>query len=103
MCHSIRKLLVANRSEIAIRVFRTAHELLEGDDTFIPEETIQAFRAALDKAGVKYDLIAYPGVVHSFTVPEADSHNIPGLKYDKKADEDSWQRLEKLLAEKLGK
>jgi len=73
------------------------------DDSFIPEEVIKTFRGTLDKAGVKYDFVAYPGVRHSFTVPDADSHGIPGLKYDKKADEDSWRRLKELLAAKLGK
>lgn len=71
------------------------------DDKFIPEAAVKAFRGALDSAGVKYDFVAYPGVVHSFTVPDADSHKIDGMKYDKKADEDSWQRMEKLFVERL--
>lgn len=74
-----------------------------GDDNFIPEKAIKAFRDGLDKGGAKYDFVSYPGVRHSFTVPDADKHGIDGLKYDKKADEDSWKRLEKLLADKLGK
>ena len=73
------------------------------DDTFIPEKAIAAFRAALDKAGTKYEFIAYPGARHSFTVADADKHGIDGLKYDKPADEDSWKRLVKLFANKLGK
>lgn len=73
------------------------------DDSFIPEKAVKAFREALDKAGVKYDFVAYQGAKHSFTVPDADKHKIDGLKYDKAADEDSWKRLQKLLADKLGK
>lgn len=72
-------------------------------DTFIPEEAIKSFREALDKAGKKLDFVAYPDVRHSFTVPDADKHNIPGLKYDKHADEDSWKRLTQLLAELFAK
>lgn len=72
-------------------------------DTFIPEDAIKSFRGALDKAGVNYDFVSYPGALHSFTVPHADSRNVPGLKYDKHADEDSWQRLTKLLDQQLGK
>lgn len=72
-------------------------------DTFIPEKSIAAFRGALDKGGVKYEFVAYPGVVHSFTVPEADKHNNPGMKYDKAADEDSWKRMQVLFKEKLAK
>ncbi len=73
------------------------------DDSFISADAVQAFRQALDKAGVKYEFIAYPGAQHSFTVPGADAHGIKGLKYDKAADEDSWKRLRALFAEKLGK
>jgi dienelactone hydrolase len=73
-----------------------------GDDTFIPEQAIKSFRAALDKAGAKYEFVSYPGVKHSFTVPEADKQNNPGLKYDKHADEDSWKRMLALFREKLG-
>ena len=73
------------------------------DDSFIPEKAIKDFREALDKGGVKYDFVAYPGAKHSFTVADADKHGIDGLKYDKAADEDSWKRLQKLFADKLGK
>jgi dienelactone hydrolase len=71
------------------------------DDKFIPEQAIQEFRHALDQAGVKYEFVSYPNTVHSFTVPGADAHNIPGMKYSKSADEDSWKRMAGLLAEKL--
>jgi dienelactone hydrolase len=73
------------------------------DDSFIPESVVKMFRDALDKGGAKYDFIAYPGAKHSFTVPDADKRGNPGMKYDKNADEDSWKRMQKLFAEKLGK
>lgn len=73
------------------------------DDKFIPAAAIKAFRDALDKAGVKYEFVSYPGALHSFTVPDADKRNIPGMKYDKAADEDSWKRMVKLFADKFGK
>ena len=74
-----------------------------GSDTFIPEAAIKSFRESLDKSGAKYDFVSYPGVVHSFTVPGADARNIPGMKYDQQADEDSWKRMTKLFAEQFGK
>jgi dienelactone hydrolase len=73
------------------------------EDSFIPEAAIKAFRGALDKGGAEYEFIAYPGVRHSFTVPDAGRHNIAGMKYDKEADEDSWKRMLALFAKKFGK
>src|SRR5207249_1498051 len=71
------------------------------DDRFISEQSIKAFRDALDKAGVKYEFVDYPGTVHSFTVPDADKHNLAGMKYNKSADEDSWKRMAMLFSETL--
>ena len=71
------------------------------DDKFIPDEAIKSFRDALDKAGVKYEFVSYPGAVHSFTVPGADKHDIAGMKYNKSADENSWKRMAALLAAKF--
>lgn len=73
------------------------------DDKFIPEASIKSFKESLDKSGTKYEFINYPGAVHSFTVPEADSHGIDGMKYNKEADEKSWDSMKKLFKEKLGK
>ncbi|MCE9564647.1 MAG: dienelactone hydrolase family protein [Planctomycetes bacterium] len=73
------------------------------DDAFIPAKAIMAFKEALDAAKVKYTFEAFPGVVHSFTVPEADKANIKGMKYDKAADEKSWKEMQSLFKETLGK
>ena len=63
------------------------------DDPFVSEEQIAAFKAEMENAQVDYKFIAYPGAVHSFTNPYADSlgakFNMP-IKYDKVADEQSW-------------
>jgi dienelactone hydrolase len=72
-------------------------------DFFIPAEAVKDFKAALDKAGAKYEFVGYKGVFHSFTVPGADKHNIKGMKYDKAADEDSWKRMRALFKETLGR
>jgi dienelactone hydrolase len=74
-----------------------------GADTFIPEKAIKAFRDTLDSAGVKLDFVSYEGAKHSFTVPDADKHGNPGMKYDRKADEDSWKRMKELFEETLKK
>jgi dienelactone hydrolase len=73
------------------------------DDTFIPEAAIKQFRDALDSAKTSYEFIAYPGAVHSFTVPNAGDANVKGLAYNEKADKSSWESLTKLLKESFGK
>jgi dienelactone hydrolase len=73
------------------------------DDKFIPDKAIADFKAALDKAGVNYEFVSFPGVVHSFTVPDADKAKNPGMKYDKAADEKSWKLMQELFKNTIGK
>lgn len=73
------------------------------DDTFVDADAVAKFKKVLDDAGVVYEFIAYPGAVHSFTVPSADTVGMPGIKYNKEADEKSWQAMRELFERKLGK
>ena len=70
------------------------------DDPFTTEEQIKSFKKEMDDVGVKYTFINYPGAVHSFTNPGADSlgkkFNLP-LAYNKKADEESWNEMQKFF------
>ena len=67
------------------------------DDPFNPAKKVDAFKDAMDKAGIDYKLINYPGAEHSFTNPAADSlgkkFNLP-LAYNKQADEKSWEAMQ---------
>jgi dienelactone hydrolase len=73
------------------------------DDSFVGPDAVKAFQDALQAAEVRFQFIAYPGARHSFTVPSADSVGLPGLKYDKQADEASWKEMQELFARRLGK
>ena len=68
------------------------------DDPFIPIEQVQAFKEEMQNASVNFTFIAYPGVKHSFTNPQADEFNekfnLPALQYNQHADEDSWKRMQ---------
>ena len=72
------------------------------DDPFNPKDKVVAFEKAMNDAGVNYKLINYPGAVHSFTNPAADSvgkkFNIP-LAYNKAADEQSWAAMQAFFNE----
>jgi len=73
------------------------------DDSAIPPKAVQAFTEALEKAGKKPHVMSFPGVVHSFTVPEADKVGNKNMKYDKAADQKSWQAMKELFKETLGR
>jgi dienelactone hydrolase len=71
------------------------------DDSFVPKEAIDKVKAALDTAGVKYQFENYPGAVHSFTVKDAEKHEIKGMAYNEAADTKSWQATQELFKETL--
>jgi len=70
------------------------------DDPFVTPEQIKAFKKEMDDAGVNYRIINYPGAVHAFTNPAADSlgklFKIP-IAYNKKAEEESWNEMKAFL------
>ena len=70
-------------------------------DSFIPEETCQKVRGALDAAGADFEMVYYGNARHSFTVKSADSHKIDGMRYNAEADQRSWNRMLALFKEKL--
>jgi dienelactone hydrolase len=59
-------------------------------------------RDAFEAAHVDYEMDYYAGARHSFTVEGSDKHGIPGIAYNKKADERSWDRMKRLFEEKFG-
>lgn len=81
-----------------VRVFTGA------DDKMIPPAQVDAFKQEMEKAGVDYKVVSYPGALHAFTNPDADAlgkqFNIP-IAYNAAADKDSWMQLEDFLAQVL--
>ena len=74
------------------------------DDPFIPAPQVDTFKQEMEKAGVNYKSVVYPGAKHAFTNPDADGYgkqfNLP-LAYNADADKDSWAQAKAFLAEVL--
>jgi len=72
------------------------------DDPFVPAQTVVDYKAAMDAVNANYEYVSYEGALHGFTNPDADTlgaqFNMP-LKYQKEADEDSWQKMKSLFEE----
>ena len=70
------------------------------DDSFVSAEQIDAFKKAMVDAGVNFKFVNYPGAIHAFSNPDADSlgkkFNLP-LAYNKQADEESWKDMKEFL------
>ena len=73
-----------------------------GSDKFVPPEAVEAFKKEMTAAGADFAVTVYPGVMHSFSNPDATrlgkKFNLP-LAYDKKADEASWKDMKLFFAE----
>jgi len=72
------------------------------DDPMIPATQVAAFRQEMEKAGVIYKAVTYPGAKHSFTNPDADKYGLEfklPLAYNAMADKASWDEGMAFLAD----
>lgn len=72
-------------------------------DTFVSKEEREKFPKQFNDAKLDWQFISYGSAVHSFTNKNADSFNIPGVKYDANADKRSWAAMKSLFDESFGK
>lgn len=71
------------------------------DDPLIPAEQRAAFESEMSAGGVDWRMTLHGGVAHSFTNPEADGVDMPGIAYDADADRRSWAAMVDLFAETI--
>lgn len=91
----------ANKGEIKAEIL-----VLNGEkDPMVKPEAITAFKQEMTDAGAKFKFVNYPGVLHSFTNPDATENGkkfkMP-LAYDKKADEQSWTEMKTMFTRVFG-
>ena len=67
-------------------------------DPMVPPEQVVAFGKEMSDAGVDWQLHAYGGVLHAFTVPEANDLSL-GALYNAAAERRSWRALVDFLEE----
>jgi dienelactone hydrolase len=73
-----------------------------GADGMVGPEKREAFVKEMEDAKVDYHMNVYGGAKHAFSNPDAGSFGIPGIAYDKKADERSWREMQETLNEAFG-
>jgi len=69
------------------------------DDPMIPIAQVNGFEEEMTKAGADWQVISFGGTMHSFTNVDADAAGIPGVKYNKAADERSWKAMKSFFEE----
>lgn len=69
------------------------------DDPFVPAAQVQGFIDEMNKAKADWQVILYSGTGHSFTNPDASKAGVPGVAYNKAADERSWSSMASFFRE----
>jgi carboxymethylenebutenolidase len=64
------------------------------NDGYIPMSAVETIRKALEDAGVRHEILVYPGVGHGFFCDERGD-------YDAKSAADAWRRVVALFKEEL--
>jgi carboxymethylenebutenolidase len=68
--------------------------LFGAKDSFIPNDQVEAIRAALAKHGTRHEVVVYPGADHGFFCDQRGT-------YQKAAADDAWKRVKQLFREEL--
>ena len=69
------------------------------DDPFVTPDQVEAFEKEMRDAIVDYRIVAYPGAVHSFTLPDAGNDPSKGMAYNPEADRKSWEEMKQFFAQ----
>ncbi len=72
------------------------------DDPFVPAAQVQGFIDEMTRARADFQVIIYGGAKHSFTNPRAAERGVPGLEYNKSADERAWTAMHEFFREIFG-
>jgi dienelactone hydrolase len=67
--------------------------LAGADDPMVGKAQLDAFKQEMTAAGAHFRVVEYPGAKHAFTNPDAGKAGVPGLEYNAKADQQSWEEL----------
>jgi len=70
-----------------------------GADPMVDQAQVTAFESEMKAAGVKYQVITYPGAKHGFSNPDADKAGMDALAYNADAAKKSWAEALKLFKE----
>jgi dienelactone hydrolase len=70
-----------------------------GDDAFVPDKQVEAFKQEMRDAQANWELIEFGGAHHAFTNPKADQFGIPNIKYNEQADHRSWGAMRAFFEE----
>jgi dienelactone hydrolase len=73
--------------------------LTGSDDPTVPPPQVEAFKEEMQKAGVDFKVVVYPGAVHGFTDHKNDGSIAPGLRYHAEADQQSWEAMRAFFAQ----
>ncbi|HYL21813.1 MAG TPA: dienelactone hydrolase family protein [Gemmatimonadales bacterium] len=68
-------------------------------DPFVPPAQVAAFQDEMKAAGVRFEVISYPGAKHGFTNPNAAQFGMEQLAYNAEADKQSWSAMLRLFRE----
>ncbi len=90
---------VAPKKELLKAKILVAHG---GDDGFVPQPQVDAFKKSLDSVGAQYSFKVYPGATHAFTNPNAtatgEKFKMP-IRYNAAADTASWNDMKMFFGE----
>ncbi len=85
--------LDTNRPEDAKNIQAAVLVLHGGDDPYVPEKDVTAFKEEMRIGDVDWQFVSFGGAVHSFTNPGAGDDPSRGAAYNERADTRSWKYM----------
>jgi dienelactone hydrolase len=68
-------------------------------DSFSTPQAMQDYIAAMEQAGLDWQMVIFGGAKHAFTNPNVDKAGLEGVAYSKSADERSWKYMKDFFDE----